>query len=233
MDGSGFSGAARVAVLVDGDNVSVRHRGAVMAEATRLGRVDVRRVYGDASKFGEWDGFRVMHAGGAKNAADMFLVVDAMALALSEGMGAFVIASSDRDFAPVALALRERGVMVVGAGRANAGLTFQQACSRFVVLEETVPEVEVKPPPVSTAAKPVAPALKTVPLSVGYVRAARAIHEAGGEMTLQALGHALGKRPEGVTSWRAFLRSRDDVFGMTGDGMEIRIRVLKGAAKVG
>jgi len=230
MDGAGFGGLTRVAVLVDGDNVSSRHQRAVMAEAARLGRVDVRRVYGDAAKFGEWDGFRVVHAGGTKNAADMYLVVDAMALALSEGIGAFVIVSCDRDFAPVAISLRERGLTVVGAGRELAALTFQQACSRFVTLEKARPP-EVAVSPVSAAPKPV-PGSVPVSLSDDHVRAVRAVYLAGGEILLAKLGHALGKRPNRVTSWKAFLRQRSDVFGFVGEGNDLRVRLVAGAMQL-
>lgn len=221
MDGTGFETLRRVAVLVDGDNVPARHHGAVMIEAARLGRVDVRRVYGDAGKFGGWDGFRVMHAGGAKNAADMFLVVDAMALALSEGIGAFVIASSDRDFAPVALALRERGIMVVGAGRANAGLTFQQSCSRFVVLEEGVaPEVAKEKP---------MPPVVVMPLHRVVVDV---IRKAGGEMSMERLALALGKKPDGYARWQSVLLERPNLFTFSGQGKETRVQLTDGATKV-
>lgn len=225
MDGSGFGGLTRVAVLVDGDNVSSRHHGAVMAEAARLGRVDVRRVYGDTGKFDPWEGFRAVHAGGAKNAADMFLVVDAMALALSDGIGAFVIVSCDGDFAPVALALRERGLLVVGAGRERSGLTFQQSCSRFVVLEKAVTQVVVEEAP------------KTVPVpQVGVTPLHRVavdvIRKAGGEMSLERLGHALGKKPDGYPRWQSVLKENPSLFAVTGEGKDTRVRLTKEAAKV-
>jgi hypothetical protein len=228
MDGSGFGAAARVAVLVDGDNVPSRHAAAVMAEASRLGRADVRRVYGDAAKFGEWDGFRVMHAGGAKNAADMFLVVDAMALALSEGVEAFVIASSDRDFAPVALALRERGKTVIGVGGVRAGLTFQRACSRFVVLEEADKVVPVAPAP-SVAV----PAQLNFPvLADGHRRAVEMLRENGGAMLMEDLARGLRKKPEGTARWQSALKQRPDVFHFVGEGRECSVRLAAGAAKL-
>jgi NYN domain len=221
MDGAGFGGLTRVAVLVDGDNVPARHHGAVMAEAMRLGRVDVRRVYGDTGKFVPWEGFRSVHAGGTKNAADMFLVVDAMALALSDGIGAFVIVSSDRDFAPVALALRERGLVVVGAGPANAGITFQQSCSRFVVLEEGVAPVAAKDGPEE--------AVRVMPLHRVVVDV---IRKAGGEMSMERLALALGKKPDGYARWQSVLLERPNLFTLSGQGKETRVQLTVEAAKV-
>lgn len=220
MDGTGFGGLTRVAVLVDGDNVPARHHGSVMAEAGRLGRVDVRRVYGDTGNFAPWEGFRAVHAAGAKNAADMYLVVDAMALALTEGIGAFVIVSCDRDFAPVALALRERGLMVVGAGREMSGLTFQRACSRFVVLEKAIA-------PVVAPVKP-----SGVGLDGLHRRALDAIRGAGGEMPMARLGQVMGKRPEGRGTWRSLLLERPEVFGFVGEGKDLRVRLVGEGAKV-
>jgi hypothetical protein len=246
MDGTGFGGLTRVAVLVDGDNVSSRHQGAVMAEARQLGRVDVRRVYGDTGNFDPWEGFRSVHAGGAKNAADMFLVVDAMALALSDGIGAFVIVSCDRDFAPVALALRERGLVVVGAGRERSGLTFQQSCSRFVVLEqgggtEVVKAVAAVTPadtlPMPAALAPTKQPVKVMParLSAEHRRAVELIREKSGAnliMPMSLLGSALGPVPKGRGRWQTVLKERPDVFAFYGEGKALRVSLLPAAANV-
>jgi hypothetical protein len=240
MDGSGFAGMARVAVLVDGDNVPARHQAAVMAEAARLGRIDVRRVYGDAARCAGWDGFRIVHASGAKNAADMWLVVDAMALALSEGIGAFAIASADRDFAPVATALRERGNMVVGLGRERSGLTFQQACVRFVVLDETGPN-ETGPNETGTpVARPTVEAATRaieVPgstrLTPSEANAREVIRATGGEgLELARLAGRLGKVPEGAKTWRAFFESRPALFVCDPKGPLARVRLTPAGAMV-
>lgn len=210
MDGAGFGGLTRVAVLVDGDNIRALHQPAVMAEARRLGKVDVRRVYGHASRCEGWDGFRIIHASGAKNAADMYLAVDAMRFALVEEVEAFVIASSDRDFAPVAFALRELGRDVVGVGEPHAPATFRQACTRFL-------EVEAAEMPA---------------LSEALRRAFNAIRAAGGEMPMGQVGHALGKRPEGCAKWQAVLKERPEVFGFVGEGKDLRVRLTSAAEKV-
>ena len=127
----------RVAALVDGDNIAVTHAATIHAEAASLGRVDVARVYGDALGRAGWlntCGFRFVHAGNGKNAADLLLSIEAIELALLGGIEGFVIASSDSDFLHLALRLRERGLTVVGVGEAKTPQTYRAACTRFVEL---------------------------------------------------------------------------------------------------
>jgi hypothetical protein len=105
--------------------------------AQELGEVDLLRVYGDAGRLTGWEdtaGFRLIHSGTGKNAADLLLTVDAMERALSGACDAVVIASSDGDFRHLAERLRERGLTVLGMGQEKAGLRFKASCCRFVSL---------------------------------------------------------------------------------------------------
>lgn len=127
----------RLALLVDGDNLSALHAARLMSEASRRGRIDCARVYADATRRVDWaaaPGWRVIHAGGGKNAADLLLCLDAMELALERSFQAVALASSDGDFAHLAQRLRERGVMVMGLGEAKTPDRFRAACSEFVLL---------------------------------------------------------------------------------------------------
>lgn len=129
--------ARRIAVLVDGDNMSARHSAEILSEATGRGRVDVARVYAAANRPSDWlatSGYRFMHAGTGKNAADLLLCIDAMELALISGVEAFVIATSDGDFTHLAQRLRERGLHVLGLGENKAPQGFRLACTEFVLL---------------------------------------------------------------------------------------------------
>ena len=133
--------AHRIAVLVDGDNMSAVHGLRIMAEAMRLGRVDLARVYGNAARASDWQtcfGYRMIHAGCGKNAADVLLCIDAMELAMGGDWQGFVIASSDGDFVHLAHRLRERGLMVMGIGEAKAPVAFRRACTAFVQVVEVV-----------------------------------------------------------------------------------------------
>lgn len=221
MDGTGFETLRRVAVLVDGDNMGPHHLDAVMTEARRLGQVDVRRVYGNAANCGGWDGFRIVHASGAKNAADMYLAVDAMIIAIEEQIEGFVIASSDADFTPVAFALRERGTAVVGVGEAKAVPKLRMAYTRWVTVES------------ERRAEGVVPAMTG--LSPHHRDAVNVIRADGGaalQVTMVTLGTRMGKVPAGRSSWRKILSERPDVFAFIGSGKDARIGLTPAGAKV-
>jgi hypothetical protein len=130
--------APRIAVLVDGDNISPKHSSQVISSAEKLGRVDVARVYAAGNQQSDWlttPGYRLMHAGAGKNSADLLLCIDAMELALIGGMESFVIATSDGDFTHIAQRLRERGLHVLGLGEAKAPKSFRLACTEFLLLQ--------------------------------------------------------------------------------------------------
>lgn len=130
----------RIAVFVDGDNISAQHSDRVLFEAGKLGRVDVARVYADLNQRSDWlnkPGFRLMHAGTGKNAADLLLSIDAMELALEGDIGTFVIATSDGDFTHLTQRMLERGLHVLGLGDAKAPERFRLACTEFILLSES------------------------------------------------------------------------------------------------
>ncbi len=132
----------RVAVLVDGQNIGAYFAQKIEEIGKQQGRIDVMRVYLDASVNSGWldqAGYRVMHSGCGKNAADLLLSIDAMELALSQGFERFVIASSDGDFAHLAYRLRERGASVVGVGEVKASEIHQRSCSAFEVVKRVTP----------------------------------------------------------------------------------------------
>lgn len=209
---------AAVALLVDGENLSKDHAAAVLAEAGRFGDVRVRRVYGKAEGVAGWAeaGFRLMATRPGKNAADMLLCVEAMALALRDGFGTVVIASSDRDFSYLAEQLREMGVQVVGVGEAKASGVFRKACSRFVELESE--------PPKSDRAAP-----KKADPWVEKVR--DAILEKGedglliGSLNplLHKEGFKISQTQEG--NWRKWLTTRTTLFSCDPKGPDARVRL--------
>lgn len=132
----------RLALLVDGDNLSAKHSARLLSEADKRGRVDVSRVYASATRSSDWlatPGYRLMHAGAGKNAADLLLSIDAMELALRAGIESFVIASSDGDFTHLAQRLREHGLEVLGMGEAKTPQAFRLACTQFALLAADTP----------------------------------------------------------------------------------------------
>jgi len=81
-----------------------------------------------------------VHAGCGKNATDVLLAIEAVALSHSGMAEVFAIATSDHDFSHLALHLRERGFDVIGIGEEKAPETWRRACTRFHEIGEKAAE---------------------------------------------------------------------------------------------
>ncbi len=124
----------RVALLIDGENISCTFAPDIQRLARKVGKPLVRKVYGNASACGGWEsqtGFQFVHTGSGKNSADMKLAIDAMGWACTDACDTFVIVTCDSDFSHLAYALIERGLVVVGIGEYHAAAAFRHACTRF------------------------------------------------------------------------------------------------------
>ncbi len=155
QDEANFRGQreARLAVLIDADNASVRHAQAVFEEIAKLGEANVRRIYGDfaSERLRGWR--EVMHPLAivpqqqfnyttGKNAADITLVIDAMDLMHRGGLDGFCLVSSDSDFTRLAQRLREAGAVVYGFGAQKTPEAFRNACTRFIYVENLIEAAE-------------------------------------------------------------------------------------------
>ena len=98
----------KVAVLIDGDNVTSKVIAALLAEVAKVGTASVRRIYGDWSK-AHLNGWRECLPNTpfnrssnsptpGKNSTDRTLVIDAMDLLYTGRFSGFCIVSSDGDF---------------------------------------------------------------------------------------------------------------------------------------
>lgn len=235
--------AKRVAVLVDGDNIGPATAERILTEARKLGRVDLARVYGAANRPSGWltvSGFRMIHAGAGKNGADLLLSIDAMELALRDGIRAFVIASSDGDFSHLACRLREMGCHVLGLGEAKAPPAFRVVCSAFVELGAVPAKpVEAKPAAVKPAkavqAKAVVPSGAARPVALDLlIRSMIARHSSGGRgMKMVELaprmhvdhGVKISTLPE--RTWRAYFIARPTLYAVDPRGPEAMVRFLQ------
>jgi hypothetical protein len=161
--------SARVAVLLDCDNVSHTWARAVLGEAAKHGTLGIKRGYGDwaSESLKNWRPQLSAHAiqpvqqfayTTGKNSTDFALVIDAMDLLYSENVDVFCIVSSDSDFTRLAMRLRESGKRVYGIGARKTPSAFQNACDRFTYLEvlDGAP-AEVAAAQATGAAKAVAP----------------------------------------------------------------------------
>lgn len=166
-------GKAPIAVLIDGENVSAIHIAAIMQKARDLGDPVARCVVGDfcGDRLKAWIAIAPEHAlepvfqrsaGKNKNSSDIALTIRAMDLLAEKRFGCFLIVSSDRDFAPLALRLRRSGVPVYGMGASPSGSAWRAACSEF--LELAAKDATAKPTsavvPKQAAAKKPAPITK-------------------------------------------------------------------------
>ena len=137
----------RIALLIDADNASAKRIDLILNELSNFGETNIRRAYGNWTK-PELAGWTAVLSDNAirpvqqfdqtkgKNASDMALVIDAMALLYTDAPDAFAIASSDADFTPLVMHLREKGAAVYGFGDRKTPMPFQNACTRFLVLDQ-------------------------------------------------------------------------------------------------
>jgi uncharacterized protein (TIGR00288 family) len=166
-----------VALLIDADNASHHTIDPVLTVLAELGTVNVRRVYGNWTKpaLKGWRDMTVKHGiepqqqfdlTKGKNATDMKMTIDAMDLLFRGKVEAFGIMSSDSDFMPLAMRIRQEGMPVYGFGGSRTPEAFKRACTRFIdvgALMSVAPPAEQPAPPQpspasSAAPKPAAPA---------------------------------------------------------------------------
>ncbi len=134
-----------IALLIDADNASPNDLDAALTILGDLGTVNIRRIYGNWKKTGLSGWAKIVHRHAlepqqqfditkGKNATDMKMAIDAMDLLYSGHVDGFGIMSSDSDFMPVAMRLRQNGLPVYGFGSSKAPQGFRQACTRFIDL---------------------------------------------------------------------------------------------------
>ena len=133
---------ANIALLIDGDNASPDHLDQVLLVLGELGAINVRRAYGNWAKpaLKGWGNITGLHSilpvqqfdvVKGKSATDMRMTIDAMDLLFGGRVDGFGIMSSDSDFLPLAMRIKQDGLPVYGFGTAKTPASFQQACSRF------------------------------------------------------------------------------------------------------
>lgn len=136
----------RIALLIDADNAPAAKIDVILDEVARYGVANVRRAYGDWKNphLKNWEAELLEHAirpmqqfaySKGKNASDMAMVIDAMDLLHTRKPDGFAIVSSDADFTPLVMHLRDVGVEVYGFGEKKTPEAFVNACSKFIYVE--------------------------------------------------------------------------------------------------
>ena len=143
----------KIAVVIDADNTQISKLEDVFHEISTRGRIVVKRAYGNWHKptlknWGEIIKRLAIKAEqqfdyvSGKNATDLALVIDTIELLYTNLYDAFVIVSSDSDYTPLAIKLREAGVYVMGVGEQKTPVAFRNACDEFLFLENCSSSVE-------------------------------------------------------------------------------------------
>jgi uncharacterized protein (TIGR00288 family) len=143
---------ARVAVLVDCDNVSPEILEYALRMVAQFGRVVLRRGYGNhgtlANKWQEalvrlafTPCLQYQYAAG-KNTADIALALDALEALFDERADTFCLVTSDSDFAYLCRKLRERGATVCIVGESKTPDALRNASDQF--FEWVKPELQME-----------------------------------------------------------------------------------------
>lgn len=214
----------KVAVLVDGDNVSGKHATQIVTLARAQGIPAILRTYTDAKRVSDWHAaspFRLIHAGCGKNAADILLALDAMELALTQGITRFVIATSDGDFTHLAQRLREYGAQVTGIGEAKTPLAYRECCHGFC---------ELAPPSLRRPIAAASATLTSLDTQIREMIDTNSQSKTG--MPIAVLGqkmhahHGIRIRTRPERTWRAYLEARPLLFDLDPRGPQARVRCL-------
>lgn len=115
----------RVMLLIDADNPSADViEQAVQRTLAQYGSIHIRRAYCGVEKAVTHQALfkrllvrPMVNLSAGKNSTDIALAVDAMDLAIAERPDVVVLVSSDSDFAPLVIRLREKGCRVCGIGQ--------------------------------------------------------------------------------------------------------------------
>jgi hypothetical protein len=160
MSGEPAQGAA-AAVLIDADNLSSAAVDQAFSHMERQGwRVTLRRAYGGHEKLAGMKDCLLRHGirslvNNGKGTTDALLVVDAMDLLHAGGLPPVVaIASSDADFAPLAVRLREAGAWVVCFAQSgkSADMELGRCYDQLVAVEAAAVDAPPAPAPRSERA---------------------------------------------------------------------------------
>ena len=178
---------SRIALLIDADNVSVDVLRQVLHRLIASGdRLQHRRAYGSVQKAVEFGEVCRDHAirflpstFAGPNATDIAMAIDAVELVLRQPVDEVVIVSSDMDYSPLIVRLRELGCRVTGYGQQGKSgrdieRDYERVYDQFSVIGPGKPRAVSRPlqlveprgdaaeaTPVAPMAPPLAPRTRT------------------------------------------------------------------------
>lgn len=145
--------STKIALLVDGDNAQSKMMDLMLEEASKYGKVTIRRVYGDwtTQHMNHWKGqlnemafnpIQKFSYTTGKNSTDSALIIDAMDILHADLVDGFCIVSSDSDYTGLAKRIREAGIFVMGIGEQKTPAAFVKSCEIFTYIENLEPKAE-------------------------------------------------------------------------------------------
>ena len=156
-------------MLIDADNAQLSKLSLVLEELSTYGRIVVRRAYGNWNSRAQknWEEQlkklaikpeqQCAYTTG-KNATDISLAISAMDLLHTDLYDAFALVSSDSDYTPLAIRLREAGIYVFGVGEEKTPMSFRNACDNFILTQNLGDAEKPKPAPAGETKAVTAPA---------------------------------------------------------------------------
>lgn len=186
----------RLAVLIDGDNAPRDCLKGIMEEIAIYGTPMIKRIYGDWASHGlsSWKTTLLENAvtpkqqfayTTGKNATDSAMIIDAMDILYTGKTDGYVLVSSDSDFTPLAIRLRESGMYVIGIGEEKTPKAFVQACDKFIRVE-VIRDKYKKPAKAAAAKKTTAASKKTTAKAADKPEKAPAAKTASAKKTAPA-----------------------------------------------
>ena len=139
---------SQIGVLIDYENVGLNSIQSLFDQLSDVGRIIVKRAYGDWSKAQNVsdqllslgiEARQVFRSpGSGKNAADISLAIDAIDMMhRNPSLDTYVIVSSDTDFVPLVSTLRGSGKTVIGAGHIGVvSRALVNSCDRYLSLSD-------------------------------------------------------------------------------------------------
>lgn len=230
----------RVMLLIDADNVSADViEQALQRTLTEYGAIHVRRAYCNAETAVKQQALfkrllvrPMVNISSGKNSTDIALAVDALDLAISERPDIAVLVSSDSDFAPLVIRLREKGCRVCGIGQlGKTGEETTAVYDEFTELRHQAARVAVAKQPARTPRARKTKALPSPPpLPEDVVRILEVLPElrTGERMELNSAAEALraGKLLGRSGSSLKLFKKHPDLFALSPEARPSKVQYL-------
>jgi uncharacterized LabA/DUF88 family protein len=144
----------RIAVLIDGENISHRYFTRIYEKLKKLGTPVLTRIYGDWSRRNMVGWIPIVSVypikpvhqfQRGKNTIDFHLAMDAVDLFHRQPeINNFCIVSSDSDFSALCLWLRDEGKSVIGCGERKSSKDYMGCFNEFIIIDDLAVDVPVK-----------------------------------------------------------------------------------------